>query len=83
MEQKTELIDSVEVYKDEKLIDKFTHKDSHYLWTPNTIKNLLEINGFEIIKIAKTDDYETKANEDDWKIMLIARKIHQLHSAYK
>jgi SAM-dependent methyltransferase len=74
MEQRTVILNTVDVYENEKLIDGFTNAVSHHIWTPKTISDLLQINGFDIIRIAKVDNYNINATEGDWKIMFIARK---------
>lgn len=74
MDQRTIVLNKIAVYKNGKLTDNFSKEVYHYIWTPKIISELLKENGFELIKIAKVNDYSTLANEDDWKIVFIARK---------
>jgi SAM-dependent methyltransferase len=74
MKQRTVILNQVEVYEDEALVDSFSKAVAHHIWTPKTIVGLLEMSGFELVRIAKVDDYNETASEDDWKVMFIARK---------
>lgn len=74
MTQKTKLTNTIDIYKNEKPVDSLTYVIDHYLWTPDTLSKLLRLNGFEDIKITRWDDYEAAANEEDWKIAIVARR---------
>jgi len=74
MEQKTDLYTSINVLRDNQLIESFQYDYTHYLWTFKTVKDLLDLNGIETLRVVKTTNYDVEASDKDWKIMIIARK---------
>lgn len=74
MDMTTEICNEITLYKDGSMKDNFKHTVKHYIWTVKTIKDLLEINKFNLIKIAKTSDYVTNADDKDWHVIVIAQK---------
>ena len=74
MDQRTLILNKIKVYRGGKLIDDFSKEVIHYIWTPKVVVDLLSKVGFQEVKIFKTSNYSELANEDDWKIMFIARK---------
>jgi len=74
MEQKTSILNTIEVIENNKLIDSFSETVIHYLWTLKDVKDTFESNGIEILKVVKSRNWEEDANEKDWKIFIIARK---------
>lgn len=74
MDQRTLILNKIEVYEGLKLIDSFSQEVVHHIWTPKVVANLLTKTGFEVVRIAKVNDYSKIANEDDWKILFVAKK---------
>lgn len=52
----------------------FSFSYQHRLWMPWVLSNLLEISGFQILKMSKAWQLDAAANHDTWKIMFICRK---------
>jgi SAM-dependent methyltransferase len=61
----------IEIYEDFCLIDKIEYSWKHILWTPKTIIDLLNKNGFYVIEILNKNNCEFQASEKDWKIMFV------------
>lgn len=74
MKQETNIKNTIRVYRNKQELDSFSEEVIHYIWTVKTVKDVLAMHGLRLIKVVKIKDYETPANEDDWKVLLIVRK---------
>ena len=74
MKQETNIKNIIRVYKNKQEVESFSKEVIHYIWTVKAVKDLLEMHGIDLIKIVKISDYETPANESDWKVLLIFKK---------
>ena len=62
---------SVKIYKQDNLINKFSYTLKHILWSPYVLSQFLEQRGFNILKIVKCYDINQEAKHDDYKIVYI------------
>lgn len=68
----------VKIIQNEEVIEKFSYKLQHTIWTPYLLKELLEEYKFEILSINKTYDIDKEAQENDYKIVFVCRRRKEI-----
>ena len=73
-ESLTKMKTTVEVFDDASMIDSFIYNLGQRLWTPNLLIQLLNLAGFNSIKIIQYFDVSKEATEKDYRLTFICRK---------
>lgn len=74
MNSSVHMINSVEIYKNDSLFDKFEYVLNHTLWSPRILRELLEAKGFEVLKAFKPYDANSPITPDDYKIVYVCER---------
>lgn len=79
---KTDLFESictmktkVSIFDDISRIDEFTYELEQKLWTPNLLKDLLSLSGFDDIKVIPFFDNTKEPKVSDYRLTFITKKI--------
>ena len=65
----------VSIFDDISRIDEFTYELEQKLWTPNLLKELLLVSGFENIKIIPFFDDTKEPKSSDYRLTFISKKL--------